>query len=336
MVEQAEPAGRPAIARTSTRPQSASSGTSVAADGGMATTVLRLQHTAGNAAVAGMLARRPPKTPARQAFLQRKGPEASMPGPNASVSPPKPDLHNNGLPYQGETIYPDPQRCYDILRTRLSHYGAEMTSSYGTSMVHAPAEQRATWALFADDEYMTRCQDAMQVAVTRFDEENRIFLEKFETRAGNVTDQLLINAEEQIHAEQTKLGLKGTEVGDYDSGTTTLYSASNTVYLTAAKSAAANLATMRELADFRGGKAAEVRKKAAEAKAQLPKDFDPEKTFPPPAPGGPDIITEQEAVERDWKQSEDDFKSKAKEATASYPLLGSLLTGGGGTAQKLR
>jgi len=272
-------------------------------------------------------------------------PNASMPPPNQSTAPTRADLHNNGIGYQGETLYPDSAKAKEVLRKLLPQKGASITSSWGSSMVHADAVQKAAWSVVADDDYIQRCQAAMQSAVTEFDEENRIFMERFETKAGNLTDAMLTNAEEQIHKEQEKLGLK-EEVYDLETGTSTTYTATNRRYLAEAKTAAADLAKRRSLADFRAARADEARKKAQATLGMMPAGFDPKKPLgqQQPAPGPASkfhgqvvtYMSELEMAHNAWQEAEADFKTKASEATAKYALLAPLVTGGKDTAERLK
>ncbi|MGH2626221.1 MAG: hypothetical protein ACRDHY_06170, partial [Anaerolineales bacterium] len=272
-----------------------------------------------------------------------------MPPPNQSVQPPAPAVTNNGITFEGEMLYPDTARCKATLQKWLALKGFEGASSLGHSMLNPTREQRATWALFADEGYVTQVQGSMRAAVTEFDEECRIFMGKFETRAGNITDALLINAEEKIKEEQKKLALQSeVEVDHKDRTVTTTYSAANQAYLGEAKTTAAALAKKRELADFRSGKAAEARKKADAQRAMLPSGFDPATfTTPAAAPGRPfnaggaivslgPLLTEQEVAHNSWREAEDDFKKDAHAATGKYALLGPLLSGGQGTAERLK
>ncbi|MGH2610057.1 MAG: hypothetical protein ACRDHF_13335, partial [Tepidiformaceae bacterium] len=282
--------------------------------------------------------------------VQRDPPNATMPPPNQSVQPPAPAVRNNGIVYQGEMLYPESEKCKATLKKLLAEKGREGASSWGHSMLNPPNEVKAGWSLFADDDYVEQVQGAMRTAVTEFDEECRIFMEKFETIAGNTTDAMLINAEEKIKEEQKKLGLQSeVDVDHRDRTVTTTYSVTNQAYLGEAKAAAATLAKKRELADFRSEKAAEARKKAEQQRAMLPSGFDPNTFLPPPGatPSGPvtlggqtvvigPLLTEQELTHKSWREAEDEFKKGAAEATGRYALLGPLLSGGQGTAERLK
>src|SRR5262249_24650194 len=173
-------------------------------------------------------------------------------------------------------------------------------------------------------------------------------MERFETQAGNLTDAMLTNAEEQIHKEQEKLGMK-EDVYDTETGTSTTYTATNKRYLAEAKTAAADLAKRRSLADFRADRALEARKKAQATLGLMPAGYDPNKPFgqqqPPPASSARfhgqvvTFVSEQEMTHNAWQEAEADFKAKASEATAKYALLAPLVTGGkgrGGGAKDLR
>jgi hypothetical protein len=267
-----------------------------------------------------------------------------MPGPNQSTVPTAAKLHNNGINYQGEILYPDKDRCKLVLKKRLPQHGASITSSWGNSMTKADAAQKATWSLMADEDYVQRSQNAMQAALTEFDEENRVFMEKFETRAGNLTDAMLINAEEQIHKEQQKLGMK-EQTQDLETGSSTYYTATNKAYLAEAKVAAADLAKRRSLADFRAGRADEALKKAQATQAAMPAGVDPSKPFglqtpPRPTSTAPGQVvsfaSDQEATHAAWQEAENDFKTKAKEATGKYASLAPLVAGGKETAERLK
>ncbi len=192
--------------------------------------LLALQRAVGNAAVTRLIAGAPAASRRRSTtadrgvgqvltsspVVQRAPPNASVPGPSQSTAPAKPASMNNGIMYQGELILPDPAKCKAVLKKLLPEKGFHGASSYGKSFAEASSDVKATWALFAEPEYQQRCQDAMRSAVNDFDEECRVFMEKFEQTAGNATDAMLINAADQIHKEQTKLGLDAKVSVDRD------------------------------------------------------------------------------------------------------------------------
>ncbi len=322
-----------------------------------------LQRSLGNRVVSRLIEEgggRPLLAPPRlrphsggPARVQRETPNATMPPPNQSVQPTLPAVRNNGITYQGEMLYPDSEKCKATLKKLLAEKGREGASSWGHSMVNPTNEVKAGWSLFADEDYVEQVQGAMRTAVGEFDEECRIFMETFETIAGNTTDAMLINAEEQIRAEQKKLGLQSeVNVDATDRTVSTTYSASNPAYLGEAKSAALALAKKRDIADYRSEKATEARKKAEQQQAMLPRGFDPN-SFLPPSTGGPipiapvklgdqtitaigPVLTDQQLTHKSWREAEDDFKKAAQEATGKYGLLGPLLSGGQGTSERLK
>ncbi|MFJ7215644.1 hypothetical protein [Amycolatopsis sp. NPDC098790] len=295
--------------------------------------LLGLQTTAGNKAVNRLVDRPHLGAPA----VQRVPPNQSVKPPpeaNQSVQPPSADRQNNGITYQGETIFPEQGKCKAVLKKLLPQKGASLTSSWGNSMAKADAGAKAGWSLFADDDYIARCQSSMDAAVKEFDEENRVFMEKFETQAGNLVDQLLINAKDQIGKEQQKLGLTAKTEKDLDTGTSTSYSAANKGYLDEAKKAAGVLAELRSTADYRAGVYKEARKRFEQVAATLPANVDPNNQLGGGA--GPAIVTEHEAVRLSWQEAEQAFANKAKDETAKYALLAPLVAGGEGTVERLR
>jgi vacuolar-type H+-ATPase subunit H len=311
--------------------------------------LVRLQSMAGNQAVSRLLDRphlpksiQPPRGSEPSApAVQRAPPNQSVkppPEPNQSVQPPPAKVRNNGITYQGETIYPEQDKSKAILKKLLPQKGASITSSWGNSMVKADAVQKASWQVVADDDYIARCQSSMDAAVKEFDEENRIFMEKFETQAGNLTDELLINAKQQIEKEQQKLGMTSKTEKDLDTGTTTTYSASNKGYLNEAKKSAGVLAELRSTADYRAGVFKEAQKRFQQTAAALPSNVDPNNPLGVNTPGGkgPAIPPEHEAARLSWQEAQEAFAKKAKDETSKYPLLAPLVAGGEETIERLR
>lgn len=316
---------------------------------GPALPVFRLQRAAGNRSVARLLDRGDTHSPGP--VVRRAVPQASLPPPNQSTMPPRIDNWNISLTYQGDAVIPDVEQCKRVLRKRLPEAGFEGASNYGHSFVNAGSETRIQWLLAADDAFIDRTQAAMRTAVQQFDEECRIFLERFEMTAGNLTDAMLINAETQIKAEQEKLAMQ-SKLNASQAGVYTSYSAGNKDYLGQVKAAAGVLAGRREVADELGIKARKAREAVEEA--ARPKSSGPGEPAAPLVPSNEPLTTytsqtgglpafvptalvdAQESTYRTWQDAEDEFRRHANEATAQHASLGPLLAAGTGTAARLR
>jgi hypothetical protein len=169
-------------------------------------------------------------------------------------------------------------------------------------------------------------------------------MEKFEMMAGNITDAMLVNAEEQIKKEKEKLGLKEDDTRNLEAGGGLAYSATNKAYLAQVKAAAADLAKRRSLADFRAGRADEASKKWQQTQAALPSGYDPNKPLGLAQPAANAnahgmvirVVSDKEATHDAWQEAENDYKAKAKEATGKYGTLAPYVAGGKDTAELLK
>ncbi len=253
---------------------------------------------------------------------------------------------NAGVGFKGEIVFPDSARSKELLKKKLlPEKGFAATTQWAAEFLGADTAMKAGWSIVADENHIQLCLQAMQTAKNEFQEECRIFIEKFETQASNMVDAMLINAEDQIKKEKEKLGLK-SETTHEEYGSTTTHTAENKAYLAEAKTAAGDLAKRRSLADFRKTKATEARKKREMAQANaIPIPgvtdgpmFDPNKPPQPLAgiPGAVIGLDEYEQGQKDWKDAEKDFKEKAHAATAKYTSLGPYLMGGGDIADRLK
>lgn len=261
--------------------------------------VSRLQHQAGNAAVQRMVQRKDP-------------PPASMPPPNQSTIPrpaEQPILH------EGVQLAPDQKLLRDILERMVAVKGEAGMDAWAYRFINMSVEEKIQYQLQGVD--MQRLEDTrihLKEAVLKLEYDNKEFLRQFETKANDVTREILNDSEKQIKDQLQKLGITSSEI-QFGENTTTIYSMSNKQAGAAIQAHARALAAKRREAN-----------RAANAMLRAKSDVD-NWTRSNPFIIPQSLTDTARRTHEDWKAQEEAYDKLRKEKEQDYPILAVYSTG---------
>jgi hypothetical protein len=256
-----------------------------------------LQRYAGNRAVVAQLQPSPePNATPRPS------------GPRASQAP----LTVNAIPHEGQFIATGVDGCRQALERVSAEKGAGEARRWAARFLTMEVLQRASLEAVHGKELVDGTMTALRTADEQFERANTEFLMTFETRAGNLVDELLIRSEDQIKAEQRRLGLdRLAQGGDPDTGA-----------MERMRAAAAGLLDRRRQADA-------LLRTSAAAQEELGRS----------GPAGqfglrPELQERAESARAASADAEREYGQLATRETAEQPVL-ALYTTGGNAAAKL-
>ena len=189
------------------------------------TRLLALQRSAGNAAVAGVLARKDP-------------PAASMPPPNSSQAADPEVLH-----FEGKQLRFDGEVLYRVLLKLQEEKGLMAPAEFTGRLRNANP-----LTLFKGTERPGLYHDVLKGlddANARLDHERGEFNKQFEKTANQAAEELLAKSEEKLKAEKERLGITGEVERDPSAGGVPNFEISNKAAAGALRAAAKVLAAGR-------------------------------------------------------------------------------------------